>query len=417
MFLNIVFSYFIMSKKISFAHLADLHLGGWREKSLTNLNFITFKSAIDRVIELDVDFVLFAGDIFNNAIPPLDLVDKVVKEFMRFKEKNIPLYVIGGSHDYSNSGKSFISLLESAGVFVDVSKYEIVDSNKVKLKFEKFGNVVISGILGRKNGLDKNIYSNLTNENLSKENFNIFMFHTTLNDFKPDFMKAVKSEVTKSYLPTGFDYYAGGHIHTFMKGEYSTGILSYPGPLFPNNFSELKREECSFNLCEFDFSDRSIDIKRIFIKKYEKEIISIEINNLDPISAKEKIFSEIEKKDLSGKIVLLEIFGVVDGKISDLKMSEIVSLCYNKSSYVVLKNTYKLTSSYLSENIETNLSEDSSEIENEIIESLLKDSTNKICENDFMKKLLSLDLEKIEGEKINQYEQRITLAIEKSLNS
>ena len=188
-----------MSKKIRFAHLADLHLGAWREKKLTNLNFDTFKLAIDRVINEKVEFCLFAGDIFNNAMPPIDLVNRVVVELMRLKESKIPLYVIGGSHDYSNSGKSFLELLDSAGVLIDVAKPEYVDKDKVNLTFTKDSSgTIISGILGRKKGLDKNIYKNLSENNLSKDNFNLFMFHCTLDDFKPDFMKAVKSEITKS---------------------------------------------------------------------------------------------------------------------------------------------------------------------------------------------------------------------------
>ena len=34
----------------TFAHLADLHLGGYRESLLTNLNFKTFQKAIDKIL-------------------------------------------------------------------------------------------------------------------------------------------------------------------------------------------------------------------------------------------------------------------------------------------------------------------------------------------------------------------------------
>ncbi len=403
---------------IRFAHLADLHLGAYREKKLLDLNFKTFQKAIEKVILEKVDFCLFAGDIFNNAMPPIELVEKVAKELIKLKESNIPLYIIGGSHDYSNTGKSFLTLLETTQIFKDVCKFEYLDHNKVKLNFTKDEktNTILSGILGKKNGLDKNIYTNINQTNLSKENFNIFLFHCTLDDFKPDFMKAVKTEVKSSYLPKGFDYYAGGHVHTHIEGKYDSGILSFPGPLFPNNFSELKRETPSFNLCEFDFKTRETKIKRIFIKTYEKEYLKIEINGLNPVEAKSHIESKLEKLDYKDKILLIEISGIVEGKITDININKIIANCYENGVFVVLKNTYKLTSSDLKFDLEL-VKDNVLDIENEIISEILKDSKDSSYETKLIKALLGLELGKIEGEKVAQYEERVTDAISKSLNT
>ncbi len=405
-----------MGKKIRFAHLADLHLGGWRERILTNLNFETFQKSIDMIIELKPDFALFAGDIFNNAMPPIELVEKVVVELMKLKKCDIPLYIIGGSHDYSNSGKSYLTLLEKAGMFVDVCKFDYVDRNKINLKFTKDAcGAVLCGVLGKKNGLDKNIYINLNANTLSKDNFNIFLFHTTLNDFKPEFLKNVNSDAVMSYLPSGFDYYAGGHVHTHMEGEYGSGILSYPGPLFPNNFSELKRETPSFNMCEFDFETRKTKIERIFLKTYEKEHVRIEIDNLNPIDARIMIEKELSKRNFRNKILLLEISGVVDGKISDLKLSEIVSFCYEKGALIILKNAYKLTSSEL-KLYNVDIGKDSKSIEDDVISQVLDGEENKQELVKILKQMLSLDLVKQEEEKNSQYESRVYEALCKSLN-
>lgn len=424
-----------MIKKISFAHLADLHLGGWREKNLTQLNFKAFELAIERIIEKKLEFVLFAGDIFNNAIPPIELIEKVAKELMKLKENNIPLFVIGGSHDYSNSGKSFIKLLETVGVFKDVAKWKFINKNEVNLIFTKDENLKlnITGILGKKNGLDKNIYKNLNQNNLDPNYLNIFLFHTTLNDFKPDFMKAVKTEVKSNYLPKGFNYYAGGHIHTHMEGTYDKGIISYPGPLFPNNFSELKRERPIFNICEFNFETKETKIKKEYINIYEKEILQIEINNLNPIEAKTKIEEKLSKINIENKIILLEISGIVNGKISDINLNKIISKLYEKGAFHILKNTYKLTTTQITK-IEIKDTEDINTIEEEIIDEALnkleiennyneeekeKEENNNIeikkLKKNIIKTLLKLELGKQEEEKNNQHEQRIIEAIEKSL--
>lgn len=406
-----------MSNIITFAHLADLHLGAWREKKLTDLNFITFQKAIDKVIESRVDFCLFAGDIFNNAMPPIDLVTKVVIELNRLKDYNIPLYVIGGSHDYSNSGKSFINLLDKSGVFEDVCKFEYLSQNKVDLVFTKNEDLKlnISGILGRKKGLDKNYYNNLNKNNLSSNTFNVFMFHCTLDDIKPDFMKAVKSEITSDFLPKGFDYYAGGHVHTYIESNYDSGLLSYPGPLFPNNFSELKREKPAFNLCEFDFDTRKVKITRQFIQTYEIEYVNIELDNINAIQARTIIEERLDDIDYKDKILLIEIKGIIEGKINDININRIISKCYENGALHVLKNTYKLTSSELKD-YEVIQSTDIDLIQKEIIDKYLEGSESKEKELDLINSILKLDLQKNDEEKISQYESRIVDTLDKSLN-
>lgn len=405
-----------MSEKIKFFHMADLHLGAFREKTLTNLNFKTFQKAIEIAIEEKPEFILFAGDIFNNAMPPLELVNSVANELMKLKENNIELFVIGGSHDYSTNQKSYIELLETTKILTDVSKYEMVGKNEVNLKFFNYKNkVTISGILGKKNGLDKNIYKNLNEQTLDKSKYNIFMFHTTLNDFKPDFLKNVNSSVTSSHLPKGFDYYAGGHVHTHIEGSYHNKPLSYPGPLFPNNFSELKRETPSFNICEFNFETKQTKITRKYIKTYEKIHIKITVNDINPFEAREKIEKELNEAEIENKILLLEIDGVVNGKISDIKLNDIISNLYEKSPIHILKNTSKLTSSSIIANIEE-IETSTEDITEKILNEMLGNIINKENKKEIVENLLKLELNKQEGEKISQHEERIKTAFNSVLD-
>lgn len=402
--------------KLKFAHLADLHLGGWREKRLTNLNLLTFKSAINKVIENKVDFVLFAGDIFNNAMPNIELVEQVILQFNKLKKENIPSFIIGGSHDYSNSGKSFLSLLDSAGVFTDVCKYKFIDKNKIELIFTKDEKLKINicGVLGRKNGLDKNIYTNLNQTTLNKKYFNIFMFHTLIDDFKPNNLSNVKTEIKKDFLPHGFDYYAGGHIHHPMIGVYQNAPISYSGALFPNNFTEIKNEIPGFNLCEFDFETRNTKIKRIKIETYKKEYLKFDFNKLSALDAKNQIMSKLEKTEFKDKILLLEFSGIIDGKITDIQINKCINFAYEKGAFFVLKNTYKLTTADF---IDINIKEveNNDKIEEEIINQILIESQTKIKDTQLIQNLLKLNLEKNEEEKNAQFETRIIEAFDKCL--
>lgn len=406
-----------MSNEIKFAHLADLHLGGWREKVLQDLNFKTFEIAINKVIEEKFDFCLFAGDIFNSALPSLDLVEKVVRVLIKLKENNIPLYVIGGSHDYSLSQKSFIDILETAQVFKDVGKYKKLNKDEIELELtqDEKTKTTIGGILGKKNGLDKNIYQNLKEISNKENEFKIFMFHTTLNDIKPDFLKNVQTPVSSTYLPEGFNYYAGGHVHTHIfKQLNKNSYLSYPGPLFPNNFSELKREKPSFNACFFNKETKEFKIERKFIQTYEITKIQIELNEETPIKAKEKIEDKVMKENFESKIVLLEISGVIDGKISEIQISNISQKIYEKGALQVLKNTFKLTTTKLKElSIEKNIPTE--KIEKNIICEHSRNNNLDKKKEDKINKIFSLNLEKNIDEKNIEFEKRIILALKKTL--
>lgn len=154
---------------MKFAHLADCHIGGWRDPKLRNIAAQAFERAIDLCVEKNVDFILIAGDLFNTSLPSVDGLKIVVKKLKELKDINIPVYLIAGSHDFSPSGKTMLDVLENAGLFVNVAKGEDVDG-KLKLNFtidEKTG-AKITGLLGKKGGLEKGYYEELLRGGIGK---------------------------------------------------------------------------------------------------------------------------------------------------------------------------------------------------------------------------------------------------------
>ena len=65
---------------MKYAHLADLHLGSWRDQKMRDLSTNSFLKAIDLCVNDKVDFILFAGDLFNTSLPPLDILKIVTKK-------------------------------------------------------------------------------------------------------------------------------------------------------------------------------------------------------------------------------------------------------------------------------------------------------------------------------------------------
>ena len=164
---------------VRFAHIADAHLGGWKQQPLQDLNLESFKMAIDVCIKENVEFVLIAGDLFDSAIPPIDTLKETFAEFRRLKESKIPCYLIAGSHDYSVSGKTFLDVLEKAGFCKNVAEYEEKDG-RIILNPTIHKNVAIYCYPGRTSGLEVE-YLRKISFNDSPGMFKIFMLHTTID--------------------------------------------------------------------------------------------------------------------------------------------------------------------------------------------------------------------------------------------
>ncbi|MEK6849164.1 MAG: exonuclease SbcCD subunit D, partial [Nanoarchaeota archaeon] len=228
---------------MKFAHLADAHLGGWREPKLRDANTQSFNACIDTCITEKVDFVIIAGDLFNTSMPGIDSLRVAVQKLKDLQNAKIPTYYIAGSHDSSPSGKTMLDVLEDAGLCINLVRGTVVDG-LLNLSFTtdpKTG-VKLTGILGKKGGLDKHYYTDLAREPLEKETgTKIFVFHCALNELKPKEL-ADMDAMSVSLFPKGFAYYAGGHVHVVDKGMLGThDNIIYPGPVFPNNFAELEK--------------------------------------------------------------------------------------------------------------------------------------------------------------------------------
>jgi DNA repair protein SbcD/Mre11 len=382
-----------------FAHIADCHIGGWSELKLKELNLEVFCRSISICIERGVDFVLIAGDLFNTALPSIDLIKQVTLELKRLKDKGIPTYIIPGSHDYSPSGKTMLDVFENAGLVRNVVRFEEKEE-RIDLKFsidEKTG-VKITGLFGKAQGLEKGYYEKLIRENLENEvGKKIFMFHTTLTEFKPEHLAMISSEPV-AILPRGFDYYAGGHPHyVFNEVKEPYGRIAYTGALFPNNFWELEKfEGGGFFINEFVESGIESEFVPVIVKRVVK--YNFDLSGKDSNQIKDFILERVDKNEIVDRIVLLRLRGTMEsGKLSDINFKEIFSEL--EGAYAILKNTSELKSREFEE-LE-DIGEDVENVENELI--------SKYTDRpEFVSGLIeALDREKLEGEKNLDFELRV----------
>lgn len=391
---------------MKFAHLADCHIGSWKDPKLRDANAEAFKRAIEMCIEQKVDFIIIAGDLFNTSMPSIDSLKMVVQKLQKLKEHTIPVYLIAGSHDFSPSGKTMLDVLESADLFVNVAKGEVIE-DKLKLKFtvDKKTNAKITGLLGKRGSLEKRYYEQLMKENLEQElGYKIFIFHSLLSELKPKDLQEVESQPL-SFLPKHFNYYAGGHPHfVFHTTEKEYGIIAYPGPLFPNNFKELEQlGRGGFYIFE--------DNKLLFepLQIYNTFHIKIDCDHKTPEQVKQEILKEISNQEFINTIVTIRLFGVLEsGKPSDINLKEIFEQLYDKGAYFVMKNTNALTTKEFQEIKISSGSVD--DIESTIIKEHLGQLKvlNSEKEESLIHALMHiLNTEKNEGEKLTDFETRI----------
>lgn len=387
--------------------MADCHVGGWSEPKLKELTIKSFAKAIDVCIKENVAFVLVAGDLFNTAIPSLDLIKEVAHELSRLKERDISVYVIPGSHDYSPSGKTMLDVFEKAGLLENVVKIKEQSQDKIVLDFtHDKTNTKITGLYGKRNALDKEIYKILDKKELEKEQgFKIFMFHCAISQFKPQSFNAIHSQDV-SDLPKNFNYYAGGHVHFIFNTKVNNGTLAYPGPLFPNNFQELQDlKHGGFYIVNVN---TQIELKFVPIELYKTIYLEIDVDGITSIEANKKILDSISQIDAKDKVILLRIKGVLEsGKTSDIDFKKIEQEL--SDAYVVLRNTSNLSRKQY-EQIQV-FGATIEALEQNIIEQKIK--TSSIDVNDL---ILCLNLEKDEAERNQDFEQRLLNNLIKTLD-
>ncbi|MFA6089576.1 MAG: metallophosphoesterase [Candidatus Woesearchaeota archaeon] len=426
---------------MKYAHLGDVHIGSFREPEMSNLSTIAFSKAIDTCIKEKVDFILIAGDLFNTALPEINSLKVVTEKLKELQDNNISCYLVPGSHDFSPTGKTMLDVLESAGLLINVVKGQMTSDNKLQLTFsiDKKTGAKITGMLGKKGGLESEYYKDIDYSNLEKEEgYKIFMFHTTITELKPKDMQNVESNPI-SILPKGFNYYAGGHVHIVKEAKYGNANIVYPGPTFPANFKELEElQHGGFYIIDTNtINAKTTNAQTINNEKnnnhtnkvethtnennkenitgqltYHKitvfDVISVKIDadNKTPKEVEEDIEEFFKSKDVNRKIILIRVEGELqNGKSTDINFRHITESLEQKNSHYVLRNTTKLISKEFKE-VKTDSKEN---IEEEII----KNNTPQIKIEDFDVEKLVKELmdnsndERHEGETVFGYEKRI----------
>jgi len=345
-----------------FAHIADCHLGAQKYPELKELELRAFKEALDICMAEEVDFIIIAGDLFHSNLPDMGVVKEAVGKLSQVKEKGIPVYINYGSHDFSPNQTSIIDVITESGLMKKLFNARVVKDEQEREQIQLIFTIdpktgaKLTGISGRKMGIDDSYYEILDRKSLEAEDgFKIFVYHTSVKNILPEYLIQMGGMDIKRF-PRNFDYYAGGHIHKRVCEDKleGYGVVTYSGPLFGGYPRDLeisaKGEKRGFYIIEYeDHINSCADIKFHPLELAKYLYLEFNADHKNSTQMNEEIKKELERRknqgEIEGRIIVLKVRGELSsGKTSDVNFQEVRKYLKEASALHVSINYHGLVS-------------------------------------------------------------------------
>ena len=226
-------------KPFSFVHASDLHLGysqyglEARRQDFDD----AFKELIEKAIELKPDFMIIAGDIFHQPRPSNHTLENTIRSFKRLKDAGIPVLTVDGSHDSAPNTitSTILYPLDSAGLIIHLPRHQGACWSKQDCCYV-YGIPTYHNRHKTQEALPKFMAENQPTPKVGVAN--IFVFHGAVD--LPSVKGPFEAEILPEELPSGFCYYAAGHVHERFVGKFKDGILVYSGCIETVGYDEAK---------------------------------------------------------------------------------------------------------------------------------------------------------------------------------
>ena len=205
---------------MKFIHLADAHLADKSSFDNDLGSIIRKKSweSFENIFKenIDVDFALVAGDLFERLYFSSKDFDRLFKIFENFGKD---IYYVTGNHDYFDSYNT---------IFLNNKPNNLHIFTEENLSLFEKENIRVYG-LSYKDRIYKNDFP--YDLKLDKEFFNILLAHGDIGPSPTNYLDLDPARLQE----IGFDYVALGHIHK-AANIYN---IYYPGSTEPHDFSDI----------------------------------------------------------------------------------------------------------------------------------------------------------------------------------
>ncbi|CDQ21119.1 DNA repair exonuclease SbcCD nuclease subunit [Halobacillus karajensis] len=292
----------MVGSRVRFVHSADLHIdslfktkGHLPGRLLDKLRSSTFE-AFDRLIDLcikhQVDFLLIAGDLYNEEIRSIKAQVHLRRGFERLQQKNIHVYVSYGNHDYIEGNELPIEMPENVHIFSsqNVSYFPFVKEDGESVHIYGFS-------YETREVRDRKVKSF---KKMGEADFHIGMLHgsvdtnTEHNVYAPFSMRELKD--------CQMDYWALGHIHK------RSVLATDPPVIYPGNIQGRSRKESGEKGCYLvESGSGEWDYQFIPLQSFTYESIRMECQAIKEPEHLEKVLEEAKSHVHVGSSVMLTI--------------------------------------------------------------------------------------------------------------
>ncbi|MDQ1254594.1 MAG: repair protein SbcD/Mre11 [Euryarchaeota archaeon] len=306
-----------MDREIRILHTADTHLGYKQYHSEVRRKdfFAAFEIVVKDAVEMQVDAVVHAGDLFDSRNPTLEDLLETINILSGLKAAGIPFFGIVGNHE-SKQNTQWLDLLQEMGLAARLGKKPQIVEDVVIYGIDSVPRSKIP--LYDYSGFE--VPENSTMEYCRK----LLVMHQIVQPFP--YAEWDCADILKS-LPFKVDVILLGDYHKYEKFTEGETWITYSGSTERNSASE--EEPRSYNI--ITLSDDSVEISKRRIPTRDFLTIPVTLNGEE--KSYEQIFSAINElfEEIPGSVVFLEVSG--DSK-TVLSISEIEDYLLKKGALV-----------------------------------------------------------------------------------
>lgn len=288
-------------KQITFIHAADLHLDSPmiglshlpKEifERLKESTFVALKKLVDEAINHQVDFVILAGDLFDEQDRSVRAQMRLRKEMERLDRYHIPVFVIHGNHDHLNGEWIHLDMPSNVHIFGE------------KVEFKKcIAEEIVTHLYGFSYG-SRHVMESHLDEYVKHEDadFHIGILHghgegsSGHSHYAPFHLKEL--------IDKKFDYWALGHIHK-RSILHENPYIVYPGNIQGRNRKEIGKK--GSYLVRLTKSDTKLD----FIETSDIRWKTLQLDGQEANSFQQLYLlcqNKMEENRLQGKGILLSL--------------------------------------------------------------------------------------------------------------
>jgi DNA repair exonuclease SbcCD nuclease subunit len=323
----------MVARDFVFAHLADAHVGAWpRDGAVRRELRASVLRALEVVEERNAEFLLVSGDLFHTPVPEPSEAAPVAAALRRLASAGRRVYVIYGSHDYVAHRTSWLDVLAETGLFIRPAPEAVrAEGTRWTLPFLEDAptGARIAGISGRAQGLDRAYFAGMDSERFRQApGFKIFQFHAAVQEYLPAPLREHIQGISRSDLPPGCDYYAGGHIHTTYVGSGSEGgLLVNPGAVFGTSVTDLENGlagRSAQGVCVVTVRDGRPNAE--FVRTARRDairVVDVDVTGRSASDARQYLSDRLEVEAAPGVLLFPRVRGTLsDGTVSGLGLQD-----------------------------------------------------------------------------------------------